>query len=38
VVDNWSWWPGVMIPVAIIGLLLCTRVWNAKPTGKAAAH
>ncbi|MFT3707635.1 MAG: MFS transporter [Archangium sp.] len=38
VADNWAPWPGVMIPVAIVGLLLCTRVWNAKPTGKPAAH
>ncbi len=35
---NWSAWPGAMLPVAVIGLLLCTRVWNAKPQPKAAAH
>jgi len=28
---NWSSWPGWMIPVALVGLLLCTRVWNARP-------
>lgn len=28
---NWHPWPAAMIPVAIIGLLLCTRVWNATP-------
>lgn len=35
---NWISWPTAMVPVAIIGLILCTRVWNAKPQGKAAAH
>ncbi len=29
--DNWIWWPISMIPVALIGLALGTRVWNAKP-------
>ncbi len=31
---NWSNWPLVMIPVAIVGLFLATRVWNAKPQPK----
>ena len=35
---NWDVWPISMIPVAIIGFILATRVWNAKPKGKAAAH
>jgi OPA family glycerol-3-phosphate transporter-like MFS transporter len=35
---NWVSWPISMIPVALIGLGLATRVWNAKPKGKAAAH
>jgi MFS transporter, OPA family, glycerol-3-phosphate transporter len=34
--SNWSQWPGAMLPLAFIGLLLCTRVWNAKPKPKAA--
>ena len=39
VASNWINWPAAMIPVAIIGLLLCTRVWNAKPKSAAApAH
>ena len=39
VAANWAPWPGLMIPVALVGLLLCTRVWNARPAGKgAAAH
>lgn len=33
---SWTVWPGMMIPVAAIGLLLCTRVWNAKPQPKGA--
>ena len=28
---NWSAWPLAMIPFALIGTLLATRVWNAKP-------
>ena len=38
VVDNYWAWPVAMIPVALIGLYLATRIWNAKPKGKAAAH
>lgn len=35
--SNWINWPLAMVPVAIIGLVMCTRVWNAKPRGAAAA-
>jgi OPA family glycerol-3-phosphate transporter-like MFS transporter len=31
---NWVAWPVAMVPVALIGLLLATRVWNAKPQPK----
>lgn len=34
---NWNIWPIVMIPVAIVGFVLATRIWNAKPKGKAAS-
>ncbi|MCL2822695.1 MAG: MFS transporter [Polyangiaceae bacterium] len=34
---NWIAWPAAMIPVAIIGLVLATRVWNAKPAPKKPA-
>ncbi len=34
---NWSNWPLAMVPMAILGLFLCTRVWNAKPQSKSAA-
>jgi OPA family glycerol-3-phosphate transporter-like MFS transporter len=29
--DAWKVWPGAMIPVAIVGLVLCTTIWNARP-------
>ena len=35
--SNWTIWPVVMIPVAVIGFVLATRIWNAKPKGKAAS-
>jgi len=28
---NWKPWPLAMIPIAILGLLLTMRLWNAKP-------
>ena len=28
---NWLAWPVAMIPVALIGLVLATRVWHATP-------
>jgi len=31
VADNWSVWPGAMLPVAIVGLVLCLTIWNARP-------
>ena len=34
---NWVNWPRAMVPVAIIGLFLATRVWHAKPQQNAAA-
>ena len=35
---NWSAWPIVMVPAAVIGLVLAIRVWNAKPAPKGATH
>jgi OPA family glycerol-3-phosphate transporter-like MFS transporter len=36
---NWISWPVAMIPVAVIGLVLASRVWNARPQkAGAAAH
>jgi MFS transporter, OPA family, glycerol-3-phosphate transporter len=34
---NWVAWPVSMIPLALIGLYLSTRIWNAKPKGKGAS-
>ncbi|MDC0715052.1 MFS transporter [Stigmatella sp. ncwal1] len=36
VADNWSNWPIALVPLSFAGLLLATRVWNAKPQPKAA--
>jgi len=39
VAANWISWPIAMLPVAILGLGLATRVWNARPkNADAAAH
>ncbi|MBX7096764.1 MAG: MFS transporter [Myxococcaceae bacterium] len=35
---NWKVWPLAMLPAAIVGLVLATLVWNAKPKSNAAAH
>jgi OPA family glycerol-3-phosphate transporter-like MFS transporter len=32
---NWQWWPVAMLPLSFAGLLLATRVWNAKPQPRA---
>ena len=32
--DAWIWWPVSMIPISLLGLVLATRVWNAKPKTK----
>ena len=29
--DNWYTWPLALIPIALIGFLLATRLWHAKP-------
>jgi OPA family glycerol-3-phosphate transporter-like MFS transporter len=29
--QNWTIWPGAMLPVAVVGLILCATIWNAKP-------
>lgn len=32
---NWAWWPLFLIPFGVIGTLLLTRIWHAKP-GRSA--
>jgi len=34
---NWKQWPLAMLPVAVIGLVLATRVWNARPSKTGAS-
>lgn len=36
-VSAWTVWPGAMIVMAVVGLALCSRVWNARPQPKGAA-
>jgi OPA family glycerol-3-phosphate transporter-like MFS transporter len=36
VAENWINWPVAMIPLSLLGLVLATRVWNAKPQPKMA--
>ena len=35
---NWTVWPGAMLPVAAIGLVLCLTIWNARPRQSNASH
>jgi MFS transporter, OPA family, glycerol-3-phosphate transporter len=35
---NWWTWPVVMVPAALLGLGLSTRVWNARPKSFAGGH
>lgn len=36
-INNWSNWPIALVPLSIAGLVLATRVWNAKPQAKKEA-
>jgi OPA family glycerol-3-phosphate transporter-like MFS transporter len=36
--ENWWPWPAMLVPFALLGLLLSTRIWNARPVRAAAAH
>lgn len=33
---DWSYWPLFLLPFAILGFVLCTRIWHVKPSG--ASH
>ncbi|MDF1564666.1 MAG: MFS transporter [Deltaproteobacteria bacterium] len=35
---DWSYWPVFLFPFGLLGLYLLTRIWNAVPKGKKAAH
>lgn len=34
---NWTVLPGAMLPVALVGLVLCATIWNARPQKQAAS-
>ena len=36
IIANWKIWPITMLPIALLGLFLATRVWNARPKGASA--
>ncbi len=36
--SKWSMWPVAMIPLALIGLVLALRIWNAKPQPKQSSE
>ena len=36
--SEWHWWPIVMIPAALIGLLLGLRLWHARAHRASSAH
>ncbi len=38
VAENWAVWPRAMIPIALLGLGLCTMIWNARPARTSAGH
>jgi sugar phosphate permease len=31
---DWTYWPIFLLPFAIIGFVLCTRIWHVKPKGR----
>ncbi len=36
--SNWVMWPIAMVPMALIGAVLATRLWHAKPKPKAPSN
>jgi MFS transporter, OPA family, glycerol-3-phosphate transporter len=38
VVENWWAWPVAMIPVALVGLALCSRIWHATARKGGGGH
>jgi sugar phosphate permease len=35
---DWAYWPWFLMPFAVIGLLLCLRIWGAKPAKSGGGH
>ena len=38
IIENWIEWPLWMIPIALIGFAISTRVWNAKPKSASSSE
>jgi MFS transporter, OPA family, glycerol-3-phosphate transporter len=38
VTANWWTWSVVMVPIAVAGFVLATRVWNARPQPRSYSH
>ncbi|MCK6529237.1 MFS transporter [Myxococcota bacterium] len=37
--ESWTWWPLFLIPFAVVGTVLCLRIWNAAPNrGGGGGH
>lgn len=34
---DWTYWPWFLVPFSIVGLLLCIRIWGARPKGSGAS-
>ncbi|RME73245.1 MAG: MFS transporter [Planctomycetota bacterium] len=32
---DWAYWPIFLLPFAVVGFFLCTRIWHVKPKGRA---
>jgi MFS transporter, OPA family, glycerol-3-phosphate transporter len=32
---NWAYWPPFLLPFAVVGFMLCMKIWNAR-AGKSA--
>jgi MFS transporter, OPA family, glycerol-3-phosphate transporter len=32
--QSWSWWPIFLVPFGVLGSILLTRIWHAKPKGR----
>ena len=35
---EWSAWPLLLLPAALVGLLLALRIWNARPAKAGGGH
>ena len=35
---GWTTWFPFLVPFAVVGLVLCTRIWHARPSTSKAAH